>query len=288
MSQWTQITIRGGDEMTEESLAEIVEAVPLEVSDLGIYPSGPGVWIVEGNSKWQPDGLGDFCERVSLPRGRVVEAVEEWNTLDADEPGQQRTVYVAGDRCAEQDQTSELVPADLKASITSLREALETGSGVKEAALWLVDGLEGTRAVQSEPRPTLVSVEVVDEASVAYSDLFASVFDFDTVVDVDGGQLQVETFGFDRRLTTREDVSPILRRWIESLKTHTGVVYTYDWNDALGAYLLPYWDGKTTGYLTVGDDGEGRGSIPFESLVSGLGMTATAVWSDGTTTEGVA
>ena len=53
---------------------------------------------------------------------------KEWDTRDADEAGQSLDVYVGGEYQAARARVSGLVPTDLAA-----------------AALWLVNGLDGTR-----------------------------------------------------------------------------------------------------------------------------------------------
>ena len=64
---------------------------------------------------------------------------------DADEPGQSLDVYTGGEYQAARARVSGLVPTDLAESIAAVRAALDVNGDLAAAALWLVNGLDGTR-----------------------------------------------------------------------------------------------------------------------------------------------
>ena len=72
----------------------------------------------------------------------VVTVHEEWDTRDADEPGQTITRYRGGTLLSQATQVNGLVPDDLPSAIADVRAALATAA---EKVAWLLDGLDGAR-----------------------------------------------------------------------------------------------------------------------------------------------
>lgn len=77
--------------------------------------------------------------------GARAEVFQEWDTRDADEPGQSLDVYTGGEYQAARARVSGLVPSDLAKSIADVRAALGGSGDLAAAALWLVNGLDGER-----------------------------------------------------------------------------------------------------------------------------------------------
>ena len=288
MGHYTHITV--SVEETDVLSALLDEAVKRHLegnlSDLSFGPVSATEWSVEGNSTWEPEGVLDFAEAVSARFPRSIVGVRiEWDNRDADEPGAVEYSYIGGQRCNNRE--TGLVPDDLAESVKRVRDAL-TGSGdLSAAALWLVDGLDGSRVpgpdADAAPR-TVATVTVTDEWENDYSDLFAKVYDYSEVVEHDGDELLLATgWHDDRRLACSESIHAIIDRWIEHAEAATGHAYSREWIGPWGAYVLPYWDGKTTGIRSISDDGEGRGDIPFDHVIDALGLAVTVTWSDGTT-----
>ena len=288
MGHYTRITVTV--EETESITALLDEAVERHLegnlSDLCSGPDSGTQWSVEGNSKWEPEGVEGFAAAVSARFPSAVVAVSvEWDSRDADEPGSFEYSYIGGQRC--NDRESGLVPDDLAVSVRRVRDAL-TGSGdLAAAARWLVDGLDGSRVpgpdAGATPR-TVASVTVTDDWENDYSDLFAKVYDYSEVVERSGDELLRSTgWHDDRRLACGASIHQIIDRWIEHAESATGHVYSRDWVGPWGAYVLPYWDGQTASFRSISDDGEGRGDIPFDHVIDALGLTFTVTWSDGTT-----
>lgn len=281
-----RITITGAPVLTEKEMITAMNTHLMgRVNDLQFDRRADGAWWVAATSKYEPEGVESFAEALSAryPAAHIEVAVE-WDTRDADEAGVIEYAYIAGTRC--HDRTTGLVPTDLEASIARVRVALSGMGDLDAAARWLVDGLEGTRR-EEEPRqmpPTVTTVTVSDRWGNDYSEQFAALFDYTDVTNHSGVELLTTPGWGDRRLTSREDVSGIIEAWIEHAEQNTNTAYGVEWFEAGDAYLMPYWDGESTGFLTIQDDGDGDGRIPFESIVTTLGMTVSVAWSDGTTT----
>lgn len=136
-------------------------------------------------------------------------------------------------------------------------------------------------------RPTVTAVTVTDAHGTDLTDLFAAAFDYSAVTDDRGDDLAVDALGTSswwdgpegRGLATREDIQPIVERWIESEHTNGDRLFSWEWSEPWGAYVLPYHDGKTTGFLSINDDGEGKGRMPFAGLIYCLDLTYTVTWS---------
>lgn len=143
MGQTTTITITNAPELTAAQLAEIAEG---HVYDTTAWTDDDGTHHVQGNSKWMPD---EFISAVVSLTAALPEATttvdEEWNTRDADEPGQTISRYRAGALLSQASQVNGLVPGDLPTAIANVRAALAGDGDVTETVTWLLDGLDGTR-----------------------------------------------------------------------------------------------------------------------------------------------
>ncbi len=285
-----RITIAGSPAITEQKvLTAINEHLSGRVNDLQFDRRDDGVWWVAATSKYEPEGVESFAEAMSVMfTAARVEVTDEWDSKDADAAGVTEYAYIAGTRC--HNRVTGLVPSDLEASIARVRVALSGMGDLQEAARWLVDGLEGTRR-DEEPQqvpPTVTAVTVRDRWGNDYSERFAALFDYADVTEQNGIELFTTPGWGDRRLTSREDISGLIEAWIEHAEQNTTTAYGVEWFEAGDAYVMPYWDGESTGFLTIQDDGDGDGRIPFESIVMTLGMTVDVTWSDGTTAGGIA
>lgn len=256
------------------------------ISDLSFGPVTGSGWALDGNTKYEPEGVEDFAEAVSgrFP-GAVVAVRIEWDTRDADEAGSIEYSYIGGQRC--NDRESGLVPDDLAESIARVRAALSGSGDLAAAARWLTDGLEGTRVpvpdVPVEPR-RVEKVTVTDEWGHDYSDLFAAAFDYSEVTERHGDELLIATgWRDDRRVACAADISGIVHRWIEHAEAATGTVYTAEWMGGWDAYVLPYWNGEHVGFYAIHGNDDGNGSIPFDQIIDALSLGFTVAWSDGTT-----
>lgn len=283
-----RITITDAPALTEDRILIPMNAYLMgRVNDLQFDRRPDGVWWVSATSKYEPEGVESFAEALSaMFTAARVDVTVEWDTKDADEAGAVEYAYIAGTRC--HDRVTGLVPTDLEASIARVRVALSGMGDLPEAARWLVDGLEGTRR-DEEPAavpPTVATVTVRDRWGNDYSERFADLFDYSDVTEQDGvGLLTTPGWG-DRRLSSREDVSGIIQAWIEHAEQNSNTAYGVEWLESADAYVMPYWDGESTGFLTIHDDGDGDGRIPFENIVTTLGLSVEVTWSDGTTTTG--
>lgn len=140
MGQFTTITITNAPELNTEQLGEIAEN---HVNDSSAWTDDDGTHYVEGHSKWTPD---EFISNVlsltsDLPTA-IATVNEEWDSRDADEPGQTITRYRGGELLSQATQVNGLVPNDLPAAIAEARAALTTAT---EKVAWLIDGLDGVR-----------------------------------------------------------------------------------------------------------------------------------------------
>lgn len=279
MGSTTTVLIEGAERLTEVKLDRAIARAGLEDYDVTELPDG--AWVTQVETRWtsaESETLAvDLSER--HPAARVT-VTDDWNDRDADQPGCEITVFIAGKRREDFGRTQGMVPDDLDASVAAVRQALVSGTDLAAAAMWLVDGLEGTRC-DPEPVPeplTVTGVVVVDEWGIDYSDLFGACFDFSDVRANDRREMIPEDAW---QLTTRESVDRIVDRWTNSAKERNGAAYTWEWIASADAYVIGGWDGSNPALRTIHDDGEGRGAIPFDGLVDGLNLTATVTWSDG-------
>lgn len=145
MSTWNVITVTGAPHLTERKFEKAIARSGLCLSDEQVFDEG-GTWKVCGNSKYEAEGLHSLADDLSARHpGARVEVSEEWDNRDADESGQSVDVYVCGERVTALGQVNGLVPVDLVQSIKAVREALGGSGDLATAALWLVDGLDGSR-----------------------------------------------------------------------------------------------------------------------------------------------
>lgn len=141
MGQVTTITITNAPELNTEQLGDIAEN---HVYDSTALTEDDGTTHhVQGHSKWTPDEfISDVLSLTSdLPAATVI-VTEEWDSRDADEPGERVTRYQGGEFVADATQVTGLVPEDLATAIADVRAALAV---VNEKTAWLLDGLSGTR-----------------------------------------------------------------------------------------------------------------------------------------------
>lgn len=143
MGQTTTITITNAPEITDEQLTEIAEG---HVYDTTAWTDEDGTHHVQGNSKWMPDQWISAVVSLTETLPKATTTVnEEWDTRDADEPGQTITRYRAGELISQATQVNGLVPGDLPTAIANVRAALASDGDVTESVTWLLDGLDGTR-----------------------------------------------------------------------------------------------------------------------------------------------
>lgn len=288
MGTYTVIEVSNAVHLTEEKLDRALDQAGLRdaLDDLTVGSDEAGSWTIAGNSRWTVDEAQQLASDLTSGHpASLARVTEEWDTRDADEPGSSVHVYKGGQHRPDFDQETGLVPADLAEAIAAVRAALVSGGDLAPAAQWLVDGLEGVRQeADAEPEPvTVTKVTVTDEWGTDYSDQFAERYEFSSVIGQAGAELLVEDAwpGADRRIKTRDDVAPIIDRWAEASEEHTGRAYGIEWLDAADAYVIACWTGEAVTIDAVYDDGDGRGAIPFDSLVETLGLLVTVTWSDG-------
>lgn len=141
MGQSTTITITNAPELNAKQLGEIAAD---HVTDSTAWTDDDGTHHVEGHSKWTPDGfISDVLSLTSDLPAAGATVNEEWDTRDADEPGQRITRYLGGTFLSQATQVTGLVPDDLPTAIADVRAALAM---VTEKTAWLLDGLDGARA----------------------------------------------------------------------------------------------------------------------------------------------
>lgn len=143
MGQFTNITIKNAPAITIEQLERITED---HLNDSTVSTEDNGDRHIEGSSKWSPE---EFISRIvtlaePFPEATVV-VDEEWDTRDADEPGQVIRRFRAGSVISEATMVSSLVPGDLTEAISSVRAALAGNGDLARSAAWLADGLEDKR-----------------------------------------------------------------------------------------------------------------------------------------------
>lgn len=145
MSTWNVITITDAPNLTEKRLQKAIDRAGLDMVDQAVDRDGEG-WQITGHSKYEAEGIYRLAEAVTRRHpGSHAEVLQEWDTRDADEAGQSLDVYVGGEYQAARARVSGLVPTDLAASVAAVRAALDGGGDLAAAALWLVNGLDGTR-----------------------------------------------------------------------------------------------------------------------------------------------
>lgn len=145
MSTWNVITITEAPELTEKRLRKAIARAGLDMMDQAVDRDGEG-WQITGHSKYEAEGIYDLAKDITRRHpGSRAEVLQEWDTRDADEAGQSLDVYVGGEYQAARARVSGLVPTDLAASVAAVRAALGGGGDLAAAALWLVNGLDGTR-----------------------------------------------------------------------------------------------------------------------------------------------
>lgn len=291
MSTYTVIHIKGARRVTARRIENAIERAGLSeaLNDFSCIEEEPGAWAISGNSKSTADAAHELASDVTrrFPPARAV-VTEEWDARDADEAGSTTTVYIGGEHRIEYDRKNGMVPEDLDASVKAVRDALAGAGDLADAARWLVDGLDGIRAdAEPEPEPrTVKKVKITDQWGNDYTGLFATAFDYSDVTERTFTELlTADSPRYDRRLTTREDVGGIIRAWMKHAAARTGTVYSCEWVDGWGAYVITYWDGTEPGFRRVDEDGTGDGHIPFDALVDALRLDFTVKWSDGTTEE---
>ena len=146
MSTWNVITITEAPRLTERKLDKAIERAGLYLSDEQVFEDEPGSWKIHGNSKYEAKGIYDLAADLTRRHpGSRVEVFQEWDTRDADYPGQSIDIYIDGERRDEKGQMSGLVPVDIRKSIDAVRAAMDGTGDLAEAARWLVDGLDGSR-----------------------------------------------------------------------------------------------------------------------------------------------
>lgn len=146
MSTWNVITITGAPRLTDRKLDKTIGRSGLDLHDQDVSEDSAGTWTISGHSKYEAEGIYWLAEDVSQRHpGSRVEVSQEWDTRDADEQGQTIDIYIDGERREDSGQMNGLVPVDLSKSIDAVRAALGGSGDLTAAALWLVDGLDGTR-----------------------------------------------------------------------------------------------------------------------------------------------
>ena len=141
MGQSTTITITNAPELNAKQLGAIAAD---HVTDSTAWTEEDGTHHVEGHSKWTPDTfISDVLSLTSDLPAAGATVNEEWDSRDADEPGQRITRYLGGTFLSQATQVTGLVPDDLPTAIADVRAALAM---VTEKTAWLLDGLDGTRA----------------------------------------------------------------------------------------------------------------------------------------------
>ena len=145
MSTWNVITITDAPALTERKMQKALGRAGVELSDLTLDQDAEG-WKVSGHSKYEAEGIYSLAEDITRRHpGARAEVFQEWDTRDADEPGQSLDVYTGGEYQAARARVSGLVPTDLAKTIAAVRAALGGNGDLAAAALWLVNGLDGTR-----------------------------------------------------------------------------------------------------------------------------------------------
>lgn len=145
MSTWNVITITEAPGLTERKMQKALDRAGVDLSDLTLDQGDDG-WKVCGHSKYEAEGIYRLAKDITHRHpGARAEVFQEWDTRDADEPGQSLDVYTGGEYQAARARVSGLVPSDLAKSIADVRAALDGSGDLAAASLWLVNGLDGER-----------------------------------------------------------------------------------------------------------------------------------------------
>jgi len=283
MSVYATVTICRAPELTEAKLDQALQRSGFEgnFTDITAYPSEEQGWTIHGSSRFADNEADRLAEVLSAHHpGSRVEVREEWDPRDADNPGKSVRLYVAGEHVVDADRSEGLIPSDLDASLTALREALAGNGDLVRAAEWLADGLDGTRAAAAADPVTVAAVSVVDEWGTDYSAAFAERFDYSPVIVGDRRSLFAAE-GDPTQLRTRESLDGIIRAWIASAEAHTPNRYGVEWFESAGAYVIGCWTGESMGMVSIYCDD--RDEVSFEALVDTLRLKVTTTWSDNAT-----
>jgi len=145
MSTWNVITITEAPGLTERKMQKALDRAGVDLSDLTLDQDSDG-WKISGHSKYEAEGIYGLARDITRRRpGARAEVFQEWDTRDADEPGQSLDVYTGGEYQAARARVSGLVPSDPAVSTAAVRAALGGSGDLAAAALWLVNGLDGER-----------------------------------------------------------------------------------------------------------------------------------------------
>lgn len=283
MSVYTTVTIRNAPDLTETMLDKAMDRTGFETSfnEITAYPSDEEGWTIHASSRYTDNEADRLAEDLSSRHpGSRIEIREEWDTRDADNAGKSVRLYVAGKHVTDADRSEGLVPSDLEASLTALREALAGNGDLARAAEWLADGLDGTRAAAAAEPVTVTAVTVVDEWGTDYSQAFAERFDYSPVIVGDRHELFASE-GDTTHLRTRESVDGIIRMWITAAEANNSNRYGVEWFESAGAYVLGCWTGERVDMVAIYCDD--RDEVSFEAVVDALNLKVTVTWSDGVT-----
>ena len=93
MSTWNVITIAEAPRLTEKKLRKAIERAGLDLDEQTVDQLADE-WKVYGHSKYGAEGLAELAEDITRRHpGSRAEVFQEWDTRDADEPGQSLDVY---------------------------------------------------------------------------------------------------------------------------------------------------------------------------------------------------
>lgn len=144
MSTWNVITIAEAPRLTEKKLRKAIDRAGLDLDEQTVDQLADE-WKVYGHSKYEAEGLANLAEDITRRHpGSRAEVFQEWDTRDADEPGQSLDVYRDGECVPERAQVSGLVPVNLAESIAAVRAALDGTGDLATAARWLAEGLDSS------------------------------------------------------------------------------------------------------------------------------------------------
>jgi hypothetical protein len=141
MGTWYTITVKNPGKHTEQKLADGLadHLFDLDVTDWrdewgtpdmpGYHPADPsGNLVAQGGSKYTADAVRHVARKLSRKPGRTVTVHEEWDTRDADEPGEELDVYRDGERVPAECKYNALVPVTLADLISDVRRSMPLAS----------------------------------------------------------------------------------------------------------------------------------------------------------------
>lgn len=93
MSTWNVITITEAPGLTERKMQKALDRAGVDLSDLTLDQDSDG-WKISGHSKYEAEGIYSLARDITRRHpGARAEVFQEWDTRDADEPGQSLDVY---------------------------------------------------------------------------------------------------------------------------------------------------------------------------------------------------